>query len=142
MGCIRNRRDNQKQDQFSHEQIQGEGATESYAAVQRTQQLLPNASSNAQTRQIRGAVARFVLILLMLAAGGSTLKLYIVLELIAGLFFVAVTVTTIFALTVAFVLCQEAYSTPFSGRRTLVLLLADSCHTRMALKIQWHPVPR
>ncbi|MGB9434173.1 MAG: hypothetical protein WBQ89_18155 [Candidatus Acidiferrum sp.] len=107
MGCIRNRRDNQKQDQFSHEQIQGERATESYAAVQRTQQLLPNASSNAQIRQIRGAVARFVLILLMLAAGGSTLKLYIVQELITGLFFVAITVTTIFALTVAFVLCQE-----------------------------------
>ncbi|MGB7730423.1 MAG: hypothetical protein WBL50_20515, partial [Candidatus Acidiferrum sp.] len=67
----------------------------SYAAVQRTQQLLPNVSSNAQTRQIRGGVARFVLILLMLAAGGATLKLYIVQELIVGLFFVAITVTTL-----------------------------------------------
>ncbi|MGO9840891.1 MAG: hypothetical protein ACLPZF_06790 [Candidatus Acidiferrales bacterium] len=63
--------------------------------MQRTQQLLPNVSSNAQTRQIRGGVARFVLILLMLAAGGATLKLYIVQELIVGLFFVAITVTTL-----------------------------------------------
>ncbi len=31
----------------------------------------------------------------MLAAGGATLKLYIVQELIVGLFFVAITVTTL-----------------------------------------------
>jgi len=122
MGCIRNRRDNQKQDQFSHEQIQGERATESYAAVQRTQ-LLPKASSNAQTRQIRGGVARFVLILLMLAAGGATLKLYIVQELIVGFFFVAITVTTLFALTVAFVLCQEGIlHTVFWAKNTFAAL--------------------
>lgn len=52
-------------------------------------------------------MARPLFALLVLAAAAFTLKLYIVQELIAGLLFVAIAVTTVLALTVAFVLCQE-----------------------------------
>ena len=88
MGCIRNSRDYQKQDQFSHGQIQGEKVKKSNAAVRRTQQLASNSSTIALTRQIGGVVARIVLTLLVLAAAGFAVKLYLVQELIAGLLLV------------------------------------------------------
>ena len=76
------------------------------AVVQRTQQVLPSCPLITQTSPTPGA-AQIVTGLLVLIAAGSTLKLYIVQELIVGLLLVAITVTTVFTLTVAFVLFQE-----------------------------------
>ena len=120
MGCIRNSRDYQKQDQFSHEQIQGEDVKKSNGAVRRTQQLPLNSSTNAQTRQIRGAVARIVITLLVLAAAGFTVKLYVVQELIAGLLLVAIAVMTVFVLSVGFLLFQEGIRRALLWRKSRV----------------------
>jgi len=122
MGCIRNSRDNQKQkqDQFSHQQIQGEKREKSNAAVRRTQQLPLDSSTNAQTRQVRGAVACIVLTLLVLAAAGFTVEFYVVQELIAGLLLVATAVTTVFVFSVAFLVLQEGIRRALLWRKSRV----------------------
>lgn len=86
---------------------------QSPAVVQRTQQLLPNCPLITQTSSTRRTTARIVIALLVLMVADATLKSYIVQETIVGLLFVAITVTTVFTLTVAFVLFQEGI------RRTL-----------------------
>ena len=122
MGCIRNSRDNQKQkqDQFSHGQIQGEKAKKSNPAVRRTQQLASNSSPIALTRQTGGVAARIVLTLLVLAAAGFAVKLYLVQELIAGLLLVAIAVMTVLVLSVGFVLFQEGIRRALLWRKSRV----------------------